>query len=184
MTSNEKLEDLLKQLYAQEEETIDTSEFIDEEWRKFEARHFAPKRKPWGWMQIAAAFIGVLMLSGIAYAAISIVRNGHADEVEVPVQQANITKPRQESHETPIAEQKENADSICIFTDKPLDELVNELATYYNKVVEIQDSKAHDVRLYYKWNRNNRAEDVVGELNHFDHVNLSIEDDKLIVNSK
>ena len=164
MTSNDKLEDLLKQLYAQEEETIDTSEFIDEEWQKFEARHFAPKRKSWGWMQIAATIVGVLMLSGIAYAAISIVRSGHADEVETPVGQT------------------ESADSIRIFTDMPLDELVGELATFYNKVADIRDAKAHDVRLYYKWNRNNRPEDVVGDLNHFDHVNLSIEDDKLIVN--
>ena len=182
MTSNDKLEDLLKQLYAQEEETIDTSEFIDEEWQKFEARHFAPKRKSWGWMQIAAAIVGVLMLSGIAYAAISIVHRDHADEVETPVEQTIAAKPSQEIHETPIAVQKENADSIRIFTDKPLDELVNELATYYNKVAEIHDAEAHDVRLYYKWNRNSRAEDVVGELNHFDHVNLSIENDKLIVN--
>ena len=182
MTSNDKLEDLLKQLYAQEEETIDTSEFIDEEWQKFEARHFAPKRKSWGWMQIAAAIVGVLMLSGIAYAAISIVHSGHADEVEALVEQTIAAKPSQEIHETPVAGQKENADSIRIFTDKPLDELVNELATYYNKVAEIHDAKAHDVRLYYKWNRNNRPEDVVGELNHFDHVNLSIENDKLIVN--
>ena len=182
MTSNDKLEDLLKQLYAQEEETIDTSEIIDEEWKKFEARHFAPKHKSWGWMQIAAAFVGVLMLSGIAYAAISIVHRGHADEVETPVEQTIAAKPSQEIHETPVAGQKENADSIRIFTDKPLDELVNELATYYNKVAEIHDAEAHDVRLYYKWNRNNRAEDVIGELNHFDHVNLSIENDKLIVN--
>ena len=182
MTSNDKLEDLLKQLYAQEEETIDTSEFIDEEWQKFEARHFAPKHKSWGWMQIAAAFVGVLMLSGIAYAAISIVHRGHADEVETPVEQTIAAKPSQEIHETPVAGQKENADSIRIFTDMPLDELVGELATYYNKVADIRDAKAHDVRLYYKWNRNNRPEDVVGELNHFDHVNLSIENDKLIVN--
>jgi hypothetical protein len=182
MTSNDKLEDLLKQLYAQEEETIDTSEFIDEEWQKFEAQHFAPKHKSWGWMQIAAAFVGVLMLSGIAYAAISIVHRGHADEVETPVEQTIAAKPSQEIHETPVAGQKESADSIRIFTDMPLDKLVGELATYYNKVAEIRDAKAHDVRLYYKWNRNNRPEDVVGELNHFDHVNLSIEDDKLIVN--
>ena len=133
-------------------------------------------------MQIAAAFVGVLMLSGIAYAAISIVHRGHADEVETPVEQTIAAKPSQEIHETPVAGQKENADSIRIFTDKPLDELVNELATYYNKVAEIHDAEAHDVRLYYKWNRNNRAEDVIGELNHFDHVNLSIENDKLIVN--
>ena len=182
MTSNDKLEDLLKQLYAQEEEPIDTSEIIDEEWQKFEARHFAPKHKSWGWMQIAAAFVGVLMLSGIAYAAISIVHRGHADEVETPVEQTIAEKPSQEIHETPVAGQKESADSFRIFTDMLLDELVGELATYYNKVADIRDAKAHDVRLYYKWNRNNRAEDVVGELNHFDHVNLSIENDKLIVN--
>ena len=48
MTSNDKLEDLLKQMYAQEDETIDTSDIVDEEWQKFEARHFAPKRRPWG----------------------------------------------------------------------------------------------------------------------------------------
>ena len=182
MTSNDKLEDLLKQLYAQEEETIDTSEFIDEEWQKFEARHFAPKRKSWGWMQIAAAFIGVLMLSGIAYAAIYIARNDKETDVKQPTQETVITKPSQENRATPITGKTESADSIRIFTDMPLDELVNELATYYNKVADIRDAKAHDVRLYYKWNRNNRPEDVVGELNHFDHVNLSIEDDKLIVN--
>ena len=52
MTSNDKLEDLLKQMYAQEEETIDTSDIIDEEWQKFESEHFAPKHHSWGWMQI------------------------------------------------------------------------------------------------------------------------------------
>ena len=59
-------------MYAQEEETIDTSDIIDEEWQKFESEHFAPKHRSWGWMQIAAAFIGLLMLSGIAYATIHI----------------------------------------------------------------------------------------------------------------
>ena len=60
MTSNDKLEDLLKQMYAQEDETIDTSDIVNEEWQKFEGRHFAPKRRPWGWMQIAAAFTGTV----------------------------------------------------------------------------------------------------------------------------
>ena len=80
MTSNDKLEDLLKQMYAQEEETIDTSDIIDEEWQKFEARHFAPKRRSWGWMQIAAAFIGLLMLSGITYAAIHLVSSSRSQQ--------------------------------------------------------------------------------------------------------
>ena len=70
---NNRLEDLLRKMYA--ENDIDTSEIIDEEWQKFEARHFPQKQRSWGWMQIAAIFIGVLMLSGITYAAIHIASN-------------------------------------------------------------------------------------------------------------
>ena len=43
MESNDKLEQLLKQMYAKEtlhDETIDTKDIIDEEWVKFEADHF------------------------------------------------------------------------------------------------------------------------------------------------
>ena len=80
MISNDKLEDLLKQMYAQEDETIDTSDIIDEEWQKFESEHFAPKHRSWGWMQIAAAFIGLLMLSGIAYAAIHVVSSNRSQQ--------------------------------------------------------------------------------------------------------
>ena len=43
MESNDKLEQLLKQMYAQEslhDDNIDTSDIIDEEWTKFEAEHF------------------------------------------------------------------------------------------------------------------------------------------------
>ena len=38
MESNDKLEQLLRQMYAEE---TDTSELVDEEWKKFEAEHFS-----------------------------------------------------------------------------------------------------------------------------------------------
>ena len=43
MESNDKLEQLLKQMYSQEalhDDDIDTSDIIDEEWTRFEAEHF------------------------------------------------------------------------------------------------------------------------------------------------
>ena len=72
-------------------------------------------------------------------------------------------------------------DSVCIFSNTPLDEMVQKLAIYYNKVADIRNDEAHDVRLYYKWVLNDNLERVVIDLNHFDRVNLAIEDDKLIV---
>ena len=47
MESNDKLEQLLKQMYAEEtlhDDDIDTSDIIDEEWTKFEAEHFRSER--------------------------------------------------------------------------------------------------------------------------------------------
>ena len=47
MESNDKLEQLLRQMYAKEslhEEDIDTKDIIDEEWTKFEAEHFGDER--------------------------------------------------------------------------------------------------------------------------------------------
>lgn len=68
-----------------------------------------------------------------------------------------------------------------IFENAPLDEMITEIAQYYNKVADIESEDAHELRLYYKWEPKDALEDVVADLNHFDHVSLAIEDDKLIV---
>lgn len=180
MTSNDKLEDLLKQMYAQEDETIDTSDIIDKEWQKFEARYFAPKRRSWGWMQIAAAFIGLLMLSGIAYAAIHIVSSNRSQQAETAADTTAVAN----SQRSTLNAQLGTADSIPqtrIFENTPLDEMITEIAQYYNKVADIESEEAHELRLYYKWEPKDALEEVVADLNHFDHVSLAIEDDKLIV---
>ena len=180
MTSNDKLEDLLKQMYAQEDETIDTSDIIDKEWQKFEARYFAPKRRSWGWMQIAAAFIGLLMLSGIAYAAIHIVSSNRSQQAETAADTTAVAN----SQLSTLNAQLGTADSIPqtrIFENTPLDEMITEIAQYYNKVADIESEGAHELRLYYKWEPKDALEEVVADLNHFDHVSLAIEDDKLIV---
>ena len=55
------------------------------------------------------------------------------------------------------------------------------MGAYYKKEVDIQNTQAHELRIFYKWNRKDNLEEIVSDLNHFDHVNLAIEDDKLIV---
>ena len=137
----------------------------------------APQRR---WLQIAAAFIGVLMLSGIAYAAIHIVSNVGGD-LKPQTQETQISS---QQPQRPNQSKEEITDSIPptrIFENVPLDEMVSELALYYNKVADIQNAQAHNLRLYYKWEQKDDLERVVSDLNHFDHVNLVLEDDKLIV---
>lgn len=137
-------------------------------------RLFNPTKK------IAAIFIGLLMLSGIAYAAIHLWSTGQrTTSTEEESQQTVVT-----TSSTSMEHSEEVTDSISqtrIFEDTSLDEIVNELGAYYKKEVDIQNTQAHELRIFYKWNRKDNLEEIVSDLNHFDHVNLAIEDDKLIV---
>lgn len=151
---------------------------VDVAWQEFQQTGQSSPRR---WLKAAASIIGVLMLSGIAYAAVHIIsRNAGVDE-ETPTHEVqNINSPL---NDDAIVETF-TTDSIPqtrIFENTPLDEMVSEIAHYYNKVADIQSKEAHELRLYYKWDPKDALENVVDDLNHFDHVNLAIEGDKLIV---
>lgn len=152
-----------------------TDEMIDVEWRRL-AKPYSGKSKLF---KIAAMFVGVLMLSGIAFAAIHIVsqrvggEENHGDRSMIG-SQTTITRP------VPVIP-TDTIPQPRIFENVPLDEIVTEMALYYNKVVDIQNEQAHDLRLYYKWDRQNDIGSIVEDLNHFDHVNLVVEGDRLTV---
>ena len=150
---------------------------VDAAWQKFRRTEQSFSRR---WLKAAAMFIGILMLSGIAYAAVHIIsRNAGVDE-KAPTQEVQHLN----SPENDTATETLMADSIPqtrIFENTPLDEMVSEIAHYYNKVADIQSEEAHELRLYYKWEPKDSLESVVDDLNHFDRVSLAIEDDKLIV---
>ena len=180
MTSNDKLEDLLKQMYAQEDETIDTSDIIDEEWQKFEARHFAPKRRSWGWMQIAAAFIGLLMLSGIAYAAVRIVSSSRSQQTEVQDTTAVAHKGpapavKLASHEGLTSCEPKTFENV------PLKDIATELVSFYHINIETRNAETAALRLYSPWNPQMSLQQVVEELNRFEKVQLTLTNDKLII---
>lgn len=151
---------------------------VDVAWQEFQQTGQSSPRR---WLKAAASIIGVLMLSGIAYAAVHIIsRNAGVDEKTPTHEVQNINSPL---NDDAIVETF-TTDSIPqtrIFENTPLDEMVSEIAHYYNKVADIQSKEAHELRLYYKWDPKDALENVVDDLNHFDHVNLAIEDDKLIV---
>jgi ferric-dicitrate binding protein FerR (iron transport regulator) len=132
------------------------------------------------WIQVAAVFIGVLMLSGIAYAAIHIISNVGGN-MKSPTQEARVSIQQPQRQNQATEEITDSIPQTRIFENVPLDEMVSELASYYNKVADVQNAQAHDLRLYYKWKLKDKIEDVMDDLNHFDHVNLVLEDDKLIV---
>ena len=156
-----------------------TDEMIDAEWRRLAKSHSSLFTFHFSLYKIAAMFIGVLMLSGIAFATIHIISH-HAGGEENLVNRPTIRQEDRPTQTFPVIS-PDTIPQTRIFENVPLDEIVAEMALYYNKVVDIQNEQAHEFRLYYKWNRMDDIRSIVKDLNHFDHVNLAVEGDKLTV---
>lgn len=182
MESNDNLEQLLKQMYAQEshhDEDIDTSDIIDEEWTKFEAEHFKQERHFHFSKKIAAMIIGVLTLSGIVYATIRVAGN-NAQSTQQPT--AVVTCPQTSTiSEQPI----ELADSTVVlpvvFENAELGMILHEVAAFYQCEVVYKKEKTKRIRLFFTWDKKQSLDDVIETFNKFERFHIRQENQKLIV---
>ena len=191
MESNDNLEQLLKQMYAQEshhDEDIDTSDIIDEEWTKFEAEHFKDGRNSNSSIlhffnsvkKMAALFIGVLILSGITYAAIHMISsNPQSEQVDQTVA-VDKTQPS-----TINTQQSASADSTIIqpvvFENAELSMILQEIASFYQCEVVYKKEKTKRVRLFFTWDKKQSLDQVVETFNKFERFHIAKENQKLIV---
>ena len=151
---------------------------VESAWQDFNesnphtALHSSPR-----WLQIAASIIGIIMVSGITFAAIHIVR--HYQKPTVSAMTATNPQP------SALDSQKAEADTISeephIFDNVPLDKMLIEMADYYGVAVEFQLEEARQLRLHFVWDHNESLDQLVDRLNNFEAVNIIYEPEKLIV---
>ena len=188
MESNDKLEQMLKQMYAQEslhDKDIDTSDIIDEEWVKFEAEHFPTtssetvreKRLPF--LKIAAMFIGALMLSGIAYATIHIIQSNSRSTQE---EQTVVTAGSQLSTiNSQLAEQDSTLHKPVVYEDAELATILYEMTTFYQCEVVYKSEASKHIRLYFTWDQKATIDELIGTFNKFERIHITRENKKLFV---
>lgn len=169
---------LTKQAFVKREADEETVS-VEEEWLKFKAQQL-PSDKSLRWMKIAASFIGVLLVSGIAFAAIRMMSSSsHKTENQQATMAAN-------SQLSPSNAQYAETDTIVTqpkihtFNNVPLDSMLNEMAAYYQYTVDIRNEEAYTLRLFFRWNRQADVKSVVEELNNFEHIHITVDDKKLI----
>lgn len=185
MESNDNLEQLLKRMYAHEEEDIDTSDIIDDEWTKFEAEHFGSKQEQVKsekspLLKIAAMIIGVLMLSGITYAAIRYVHSSQEQDEKTP-ETIVVTNSPSSVVDEPLTGQDSTQLEPVVFENAELGTILREVADYYQCEVVYKNQKAKRVRLYFTWDKKASIEDVVETFNQFERIHIECENRKLIV---
>lgn len=171
--------------YADE---IITDDKIEEEWKNFKIEEL--KRKDFNptilqsfnsMRKFAAMIVGILMLSGIAYAAIHIVR--HATKVEV-----NLNSPTEEtryikSHPQIVENDTTTSTQPKLYDNVPLEQILSELSIYYHIKIRYNNEAARKVRLFYQWKPDYSKEKVVETFNNFEWLQLELENDSLFVSS-
>ena len=147
---------------------------LDEEKPKFHFHIYLFRHK------IAASFIGVLLVSGITFASIQVVRNISTPKPQQPTtEQTTDIDPV-----TFLPADTVQADTISvepyIFNNVPLDSMLTAIATAHGVGVEFENEAARHLRFHFVWKREDSLSRVVEKLNNFEAVNI-VEEDKMLV---
>ena len=160
---------------CKEEEDESQLDALDEEKQKSYFRIYLFSHK------IAASFIGVLLASGIAFAAIQVVRN-----ISTPKPQQPTTEQTTDINPVaPLPADTVQADTIpvepYVFNNVPLDSMLTAIAAAHGVGVEFENEAARQLRFHFVWKREDSLSRVVEKLNTFEAMNIGIEDKTLVV---
>ena len=190
MESNDKLEQLLEQMYAQEslhDDDIDTSDIIDEEWTKFEAEHFGNDQRSNSSLftlhssltKIAASFIGLLMLSGFAYATLHLINNSKQKPQEE--QTVTVSNSQSSTLNAQLAESDSTDMKPIVYEDTELATILSDIATFYQVEPVYKKADRKHIRLYFTWDKKQTIDDLIDTFNKFERIHITREHQKLIV---
>ena len=126
-------------------------------------------------MRIAAMFIVVLMLSGIAFAAYRLVV-GIDDKS--PIQEVRTANPTQQAGT--LQQAQTNPASIRTFENAELQQILKELSDYYHVSVEYHNEQSRHIRLYTKWDTAAPLQQIIELLNGFEKVSVRLIDNQII----
>ena len=170
-----------------------TDELIEEEWNKVMEKKSTSRPIYRYYRQIAAVVIGILTVSGIAVAAVSIVKGSKkrlATDSEVAItNNMTHTKTLQEKGSTrttvTYSKLKEKKVGEILppkqFDNVMLQDIVQEISDYYGTKTVCRNPEAGQLRLRFLWNRDQSVEHAVKTLNMFEKVQLTLTDSTITI---
>ena len=171
---------------------------VDEEWEKFSQEHHlqeeatqnaaqkAASHPITSWRKLAASIAGFVLISGIAFAAI----HTFIKRSQEPTQVTADTHPETMKSDSvklvavkdSLAHPKPEKPAIHkTFENVAFEQMISEIASYYDLQVKFENNEDKTLRLYYEWNSHSSIENIVKELNQFENVNIELQQNELIV---
>lgn len=171
----------------------DTGKFqidVDAEWRRFAAAHSAAGSARTGFFaahrslaRVAAVFAGAAILSGVSFAAY------HYVNTVLPARKAQTTAAAKDAAAEPPTAAGDTAKVAAVakapvkttFINATLASMLGEIAAYYNARTVFKSESAKKLRLYYTWDSAKGLNRTVAELNRFENVNITLNDNTITV---
>ena len=146
-------------------------------WEQFQKAHIVAKSTT-TWHKIAAMFIGILMLSGIAYAAIShFIKMEDKPQVTLTERKPDIKK----MEKTYGAEMTPTKKAPVVFNNVELQQIMQYVADGYGVKVEFKNNAARTIRFYLQWEADDTLQEIIDKINHFEKVHLTLNEDTITI---
>ncbi len=161
---------------------------VDEEWGKFSQKHQLQEvsHPITSWRKLAASIAVFVLISGIAFAAIHtyIKRSQETTQVTADTHPEVIKSDsaKQVAATDSLTHPKPEKPAIHkTFENVAFEQMISEIASYYDLQVKFENNEDKTLRLYYEWNSHSSIENIVKELNQFENVNIELQQNELIV---
>ena len=158
---------------------------VEGEWEKFAAKNFDEGNETqhvYPFKKMAASFIGVLLVSGMAFAAIHIVRMVSSQKAET----VQVKHPTSYKPSTALAADTVKTDTMTtmepvVFDNVPLEKMLTEIAAYYHAEVSFLNDDARQLRFHFVWKREDGLGHAIEKLNRFESLTVRLDENKIIV---
>lgn len=165
-----------------------TDEAIDAEWQRL-----AQAERPRAavvplWRKVAATAAIALVLFGVSYAAVKTGFFGLQKQTTEETATVKTEAPAVTADATPEATEQAT-DTLTVMAEPrlydnvTLEQMLTELAAYYQVDVEYRSDDVRSVRLYYQWEPDYSLDKVVEMLSHFEAFSIRREGGRLVVES-
>ena len=130
-------------------------------------------------MKMAASFIGVLLVSGIAFAAIwsltpSPSPKGEGSENTLVLDTAKKVT-------IPLSAGRGVGGEAYIYDNIPLEKMLPEIAAHYDAKVTFVNDEARQLRFRFVWNPQKGIDQVISDLNQFERLTVTLKDNLITV---
>ena len=175
---------------------------VDKAWQQFESEELRVKSEEFATAlptmrfhsllrKMAASFVGLLLVSGVAFAAIHIVRQYQKPEVPLAADTMAEANSSLFTLNSSLPADTIVKPGSVVFDNVTLDSIVKVIAAFHHLDMDLQNERqrvgapagmqASQLRFYFVWNQEESLQEVIEKLNMFEQVNLVVEDGKLMV---